>query len=163
MLKSATGEADRTKLLRQVANRIRYSIATRKPFATNEDAKLKVTTMWGAKGLTADHVYVLGLCKEAIPGLRRDSYPGTEQEYIEEQQRLFYVSITRSKSTLVLSRAEKIKRGDAMNLNLHVKGNWHWSILEMCPFLRDIMSVLPAAHQGEELLKRNPPFSLDQL
>lgn len=159
----AAEEADGSKLLRQVARRLRYNIATRKPFATNEDAKLKVTTLWGAKGLTADHVYVVGLCKEAIPGLRRDSYPGTDQEYTDEQQRLFYVSITRSKGTLVLSRPEKIKRGDALNLNLHVKGNWHWSTLEMCPYLRDIMAVLPQAQQGEGLLKRNPPFSLAQL
>jgi hypothetical protein len=33
----------------------------------------------------------------------------------------------------------------------------------MCPFLRDIMSVLPEARQGEKLLEANPPFSLGQL
>jgi len=150
--------ADRSELLRQVARQLRYSIATRKPFATSEDAKLKVTTLWGAKGLTAEHVYVLGLCKEAIPGSRRESYPGTDYQYKEEQRRLFYVSITRSKNTLVLSRAEKIKAGEAKRLNLHARGNWHWLTLEMCPFLQDIMSVLPPAQSGESLLKANPAF-----
>ena len=161
---SSVKGADRSELLRQVARQLRYRIATRKPFVTSEDAMLKVTTLWSAKGLTADHVYVLGLCKETIPGLRRESYPGTESEYKEEQQRLFYVSITRSKQTLVLSRPTKIRRGDARSLNLRIKGSWHYPTLEMCPFLRDIMSVLPNnAQSGETLLKANPPFSLGQL
>ena len=58
-------------------------------------------TLWGAKGVTAEHVYLLGVCKEALPGERRDEYPGTDADYVDEQRRLFYVSITRAKKTLV--------------------------------------------------------------
>jgi superfamily I DNA/RNA helicase len=118
------------------------------------EARVKISTPWGAKGLTANHVYVVGLCEEAIPGLRTDEYPGTDADYREEQRRLFYVSITRSKQTLILSRPTKIKPGEAKRLNLHVKrsGSYYYD-LQMRPFLREIMSVLPAAVPGESLFK----------
>ncbi len=65
---------------------------------------LEIATLWGAKGVTADHVYILGLCAEALPGERKDDYPGTDEDHHEEQRRLFYVSITRTTKTLVMSR-----------------------------------------------------------
>lgn len=163
-LETSQGSVAREERLRQVARQLRYSIATREPLSARPEAKLKVATLWGAKGLTADHVYVIGLCKEAIPGVRTEEYHGTDSDYHEEQRRLFYVSITRSKQTLVLSRPRKIKPGDAQRLNLRVRksGRHYWD-LEMCTFLRDIMSVLPEAVSGESLLNANPPFSLSQL
>ena len=106
--------------LKEVARRLRYQIATREPFVPDETSDLQVATLWGAKGVTADHVYVIGLCKEAIPGIRHEAYPGTDLEFREEQRRLFYVSITRSKKTLVLSRANSIARGQAKQLGLQV-------------------------------------------
>ncbi len=154
----------RDEQLRQVARQLRYSIATREPLAAKAESKLKVTTVWGAKGLTAQHVYVLGLCKEAIPGIRTTEYPGTDADYYEEQRRLFYVTITRSRETLVLSRPKRIKPGDAQTLNLRVAGNArHYADLQMCPFLRDITEMLPTAVEGEALLNAKPPFELRNL
>src|SRR5262249_26480168 len=95
--------------LSDVVETLRHHIATREPFETSDNTQLKVATLWGAKGVTAEHVYVLGLCGAAVPGERRPEYPGTDLEYFEEQQRLFYVSITRAKQTLVLSRFKGIK------------------------------------------------------
>ncbi|MEK9135929.1 MAG: 3'-5' exonuclease, partial [Bacteroidota bacterium] len=87
--------------LQKVIRQLRYSIATREPLTTGTKAVLQITTLWGGKGLTADHVYVLGLCDEAIPGVRTDEYPGTDADYDDEQRRLFYVSITRAKQTMI--------------------------------------------------------------
>ena len=143
---------ERGEQLRQVARQLRYSIATREPLATESKSRLKVTTVWGAKGLTAHHVFVLGLCKEAIPEIRTAEYPGTDADYYEEQRRLFYVTITRSRETLVLSRPKRIRPGDAQKLNLQVGApQFHYSELQMCPFLRDIMDTLPTAVDGEKL------------
>jgi len=136
----------------QITRQLRYSIATKEPLVTAEST-LKVTTLWGAKGLTAQHVYVIGLCKEAIPGVRKSEYRGTDNDYYEEQRRLFYVTITRAKETLILSRSKKIKPGDAKQLNLHVRPpEPFYSELTMCPFLRDIMDELPDAVEGGTLL-----------
>jgi hypothetical protein len=137
--------------LKEVAQRLRYQIATREPFAPGEKFDLQVATMWGAKGVTADHVYVIGLCEEAIPGTRRDEYPGTESDFYEEQRRLFYVSLTRSKKTLVLSRANSIRAGEAARLGLVVsQGNRFRPDLVMCPYLRDIIDYLPRYQLGED-------------
>jgi DNA helicase II / ATP-dependent DNA helicase PcrA len=98
--------------LRSVAQRLRYQIPTREPSSSEGLPQIQVATLWGAKGVTAEHVYLLGTCDEAIPRKRRDEYPGTDEDYIEEQRRLFYVSITRSKKTLVISRAMNADKGE---------------------------------------------------
>ncbi len=153
---SLTDEVDRhptaTPLehLREIAKRLRQQIATREPIAENNATQLQVATLWGAKGVTAEHVYILGVCEEGIPGERREEYPGTEADYIEEQRRLFYVSITRSKQTLVISRAARIRTGEAQRLGLSVGNGRFWSTLRMSPFLRDIMNLLPDAVPGDQ-------------
>ena len=81
-------------------------------------------------------------------------------EYIEEQRRLFYVSITRPKKTLVLSRALNVKRGPARQMGLKVtSGSPFWANLTMSPFLEDILSVLPdasLASRGAAASRNNP-------
>jgi len=139
--------------LKTIAQQLRYQIATREPFVPDEASDAQIATLWGAKGITADHVFIVGLCDEAIPGERRDEYPGTDKDYIEEQRRLFYVSITRSKKTLVLSRASRIKRQDARETGLSTGQTGFWGTLKMSRFLRDIMKFLPTAEDGEEWVK----------
>src|SRR5260370_34294293 len=122
----------------------------REPADEGDTGRLRVATLWGVKCVTAEHVYILGACQEALPGERRDEYPGTDAEYVDEQKRLFYVSITRAKKTLVISRALGARRGLAYQLGLAVTpGSGFWANLKMSPFLHDIMSVLPNAVQGE--------------
>jgi hypothetical protein len=88
-------------------------------------------------GLAADGSEVLvvafnrvGACREAIPGERKDDYPGTEADYVNEQRRVFYVSVARCRKTLVLSRALKVGRGQAQQLGLAIKPGFNpfWSI-----------------------------------
>ena len=137
--------------LKEVAGMLRYQIATREPLAPSEQSDLQVATLWGAKGVTADHVYVLGLCDEAMPGAPRDEYPLTDEDYFQEQKRLFYVSITRSRKTLVLSRATSIPYGLAAQLGLaEGHGSPYRRYLKMSQYLRDIIQYLPEAQRGEE-------------
>jgi hypothetical protein len=144
-------EDEPAQRLRRVAERLRHQIATNEPLATGEQSNLQVATLWGAKGVTAEHVYILGVCQEALPGERRDEYPGTDAQYVEEQRRLFYVSITRPKRTLVISRARTVGRGPAKQLGLTVMsgGGKYWANLRMAPFLHDIMNLLPNAVGGD--------------
>jgi hypothetical protein len=65
------------------------------------------------------------------------------------RDRLFYVSITRAKRTLVISRALRVGRGPARQIGLTVTtGSKYWANLGMSPFLHDIMNMLPTAAQG---------------
>jgi DNA helicase-2/ATP-dependent DNA helicase PcrA len=61
----------------------------------------KILTMRMAKGLEADHVFVIGLEEGVFPNL---SWSGDE---IGEAARLFYVSMTRSKTGLHISHVRK--------------------------------------------------------
>ena len=105
-----------------VADWARVYIAMRDTdVAQGDEADISITTLWSAKGVTAENVYIIGMCDEAVPGEKKDEYPGTTLDFIEEQQRLFYVSITRSKRTLVISRAKSIKVGEARKCGLAFK------------------------------------------
>ena len=145
------------ELLKGVARTLRYQIATREPLESELDANVTVSTFWGAKGVTADHVYILGLFKEALPGQRRNEYPGTDNEYYEEQRRLFYVSITRAKETMFLSRPLKIKRSEAAKLGIEIApGQSPWPIVEASPFLLEIIGYLPSAEDGANWSRATP-------
>lgn len=150
-LQSDKPDSTTQEQLKEVSRRFRYQIATREPFVPDASSDLQVATLWGAKGVTADHVYIIDLCKEAIPGNRREEYPGTDLDFMEEQRRLFYVSITRSRGTLVLSRSSTIGRGQASRLGLQVdEGYGARARLNMSPFLRDIIGFLPNCQEGED-------------
>jgi hypothetical protein len=142
--------ASKEQLLREVARQLRHAIATREAVETDESSDLHVSTLWGAKGVTAEHVYMLGACNEALPGARRPEYPGTEVQYREEQRRLFYVSITRARRTLVISRALYCNVVAARKIGLSVP---HDAVspykLQMSSFHRDITKLLPKAVNGD--------------
>ena len=138
------------QLMKRVVEDLRYRISVREPFVSIGDADLQITTLWGAKGLTADHVYVLGLCDEALPGRPSKEYPGSDADYLSEQRRLFYVAITRTKRTLVLSRPQKVLKGAARRLNLDAAGSNYYLNLSVSRFLCDILPVLPHAVTGDE-------------
>ncbi len=147
-----TEKADSTaqQQLKEVAKQLRYHIATREPFESVGKTDLMITTLWGAKGITASHVYVLGLCDEAIPGEMREEYPGTLLDYREEQKRLFYVSITRARKSLVLSRAQYMRRGDFARLGLGRSTGKKIVKLRMSQFLHDIIDFLPRSQNGDD-------------
>jgi DNA helicase-2/ATP-dependent DNA helicase PcrA len=137
----------------KVAQHLRHRIATREAFAENGEG-LAIATLWGAKGLTADHVYVLGLCDEAVPGWRPDDYPGTDNDHLDEQRRLFYVTITRAKHTTVLSRPTGISVGDAKQLNLRwrAKKSAYIAKLHTSRYLVEIMNLdgIPDSESGDD-------------
>jgi DNA helicase II / ATP-dependent DNA helicase PcrA len=67
--------------------------------ATNDDEKLRLSTIHQAKGLEFDVVFVIMLCDGLFPSQRSlDSEDGEEEE-----RRLLYVAITRARNELYLS------------------------------------------------------------
>lgn len=146
------GEIQRTphEYLQEAARHLRRLIATREVLSTESTAPdIEVMTLWGAKGVTAEHVYVLGLCHEALPGTRRDDYPGDTAAFEDEQRRLFYVTLTRAKKTLVLSRSLEIEAATALGQGLRGQHVSRTRMrLKMSDFLRDILPHLPRAVRG---------------
>lgn len=138
-----------------LATKLRYRIATREPLGeehTNGHG-IRIVTLWGAKGLTADYVYLLGLADEALPGEHDPDETGlTESEHLAEQRRLLYVSLTRAKRSLVISRAEKLRLGEvaALGLRRTSRRNVAWQYLTPCRFFNDLPAdILPNSVSGE--------------
>lgn len=130
-------DAEEELTLQALVQRLRYRIATREPLGEEEEPDIRIVTLWGAKGLTADFVYIVGLCDEALPGAYdTDSTGLTEGEHKREQLRLLYVSLTRAKQALVISRPTKIRRGEvpALGLRSTSNRNQHWQYLRQCEF-----------------------------
>jgi DNA helicase-2/ATP-dependent DNA helicase PcrA len=67
--------------------------------ATDDDEKLKLSSIHQAKGLEFNVVFVIMLCEGLFPSGRSMD----EVESLEEERRLFYVAVTRAKNELYLT------------------------------------------------------------
>ncbi len=147
-------EPETEPTLEELVQRLRHRISTREPLGLDEQPDIKIVTLWGAKGLTADFVYIAGLCDEALPGpYNEDSTGLTEEEHEREQLRLLYVSLTRAKQALVISRPQSIRRGQvaALGLKRTAAGSSYWQGLRQCRFFTDVSAAhLPAAASGTD-------------
>ncbi len=83
-------------------------IALRPKEPPPDTSAVSLSTVHAAKGLEFDNVWVVGLAEDILPSwqsLKHNARPGD----LEEERRNCFVAITRTKKTLVLSRAERIK------------------------------------------------------
>jgi superfamily I DNA/RNA helicase len=152
LLAESTRLLDEDPNLEVLGRRLRYRIATREPLGEEPRGGIRIVTLWGAKGLTADWVYLVGLADEALPGPHDEDESGLElSEHLAEQRRLLYVSLTRARRCLVLSRATRLRRGMVMALGLKRTSNgtrWH-QVLKPCQFFEDVPhEALPASVDG---------------
>ena len=99
--------------LQSVLERLRYRIATRIPLTETENARVRIMTLHGAKGLEADVVIVAGMADQIIPGYLSEEPSEAEKER-EERRRLLYVSVTRAKRQLVISWSLMMAYRDAV-------------------------------------------------
>lgn len=74
-------------------------VASSTPVRGNGEPPLTLSTIHSAKGLEWDTVYLIGL----IDGVLPVSFSLSNENSIEEEQRLFYVAVTRAKRHLFLS------------------------------------------------------------
>jgi superfamily I DNA/RNA helicase len=65
--------------------------------------RVRIMTMHGAKGLSAQVVFIPGLEEDHLPGAKRAPYPGQ----VMEAARMLYVSVTRARLACILSLARR--------------------------------------------------------
>lgn len=68
------------------------------------DGTIQCMTIHGAKGLEFEHVYVMGLAEELLP-LSHAIQRGSASDEMQEERRGCFVAITRTETTLTLTRA----------------------------------------------------------
>ena len=103
---------------------------------------VRVMSLHKSKGLTADLVIVMGCVEGLVP---RVDYGGAGQDMVlEEQRRLFYVALTRTRQTLVLSSVTNLPADVAHRLRAR-------SRTITSRFIHELGPARPAAILGTEL------------
>lgn len=116
---------------------------------------VRVMSLHKSKGLTADLVVVVGCIEGLIPLVTGSSI--AEQNFaLEEQRRLFYVAITRTKNILVLSSVTELPRKDAHRMGVKVRGGDATHAKTIASrFLSELGPARPTAVLGDSILKAN--------
>ena len=113
---------------------------------------VRVMSLHKAKGLSADLVIVAGCVQGLIPTAPdRNSSLNEQKQMLEEQRRLFYVAITRTRKILVLSSVTRLPKHEAYRMRAKV-GPRGKTIASR--FLSELGPSLPRAERGIEWLKK---------
>lgn len=83
---------------------------------------VRVMSLHKSKGLTARLVVVMGCNEGMIPRVDYDEPQPVQKRQLEEQRRLFYVALTRTTETLILSSIANIPTQVALQMGLGVQG-----------------------------------------
>ena len=83
---------------------------------------VRVMSLHKSKGLTAKLVVVMGCIEGMIPRIDFTAPQAERQRSLEEQRRLFYVALTRTTETLILSSVTNIPVQQAYQMGLGVAG-----------------------------------------
>jgi superfamily I DNA/RNA helicase len=113
---------------------------------------VRVMSLHKSKGLTADLVVVIGCIEGLIPTLPRDATPQEKLRALEEQRRLFYVAITRTRQTLVLSSVTRLPLSDAYRMGAQVRGGGNHAPTIASRFLNELGPSRPPATPGAAIV-----------
>lgn len=109
---------------------------------------VRVMSLHKSKGLTAKLVVVMGCIEGMIPRIDYSAPLVERQRSLEEQRRLFYVALTRTTETLVLSSVTHIPTQQAFQMGLGVAGGQ----VQASRFITELGPTHPAPTRGEALI-----------
>jgi len=117
---------------------------------------VRVMSLHKSKGLTGDMVIVLGCIAGMIPSVIPEGLtPSEQQRFMEEQRRLFFVALTRTSRTLVLSSTLILPRDLAyrMRVPLGRGGDAAHATTRASMFLGELGSSAPEPLTGDRFLQ----------
>jgi DNA helicase-2/ATP-dependent DNA helicase PcrA len=115
------------------------------------DDIIRIMSLHKSKGLTAKCVVVVGCVAGALPTISPGLSPIEQNQTIEEQRRLFYVAITRTSQTLVLSSAATAPFGESMQMGLpSIRRMGTNAVLQASPFMSELGNSVPATMSGNQ-------------
>jgi DNA helicase-2/ATP-dependent DNA helicase PcrA len=124
------------------------------PELPNDVDYVRVMSLHKSKGLTADLVVVASCIEGFIPFIEDGLTPDEEQLALEEQRRLFYVAITRTTQTLILSSMTQLPRAAAHKMGARVgNGNVTHAATIASRFFGDLGPDKPATVRGQSILE----------
>ena len=124
-------------------------VITQPELPADSDDVIRVMSLHKSKGLTANCVIVVGCVVGAVPTIKSGLSALDTAKAIEEQRRLFYVAITRTKETLVLSSSASAPYAQAMKMRFQVGHRIGSSVaLQASPFLSELGPHAPTPQSG---------------
>ncbi len=108
---------------------------------------VRVMSLHKSKGLTAKLVVVMGCIEGMIPRIDHTAPQADRQRSLEEQRRLFYVALTRTTETLILSSVTHIPVQQALQMGLGVAGGQ----VQTSRFINELGPTRPAPIAGAAL------------
>lgn len=113
---------------------------------------VRVMSLHKSKGLTADVVVVLGCIEGLIPMVTGNTL-AEQAASLEEQRRLFYVAITRTRRVLILSSVTQLPRDLAYRMGANVRGGNRTHARTIASrFLSELGPTRPAAVLGNSVV-----------
>lgn len=134
----------------ELLNELRIDI-TQPELPGTQGQSVRIMSLHKSKGLTARLVVLAGCVSGILPTIDFSAPPLEQERQRQEQRRLFYVGLTRSTETLVISSAVRIRRGMAMQIGIRVpSGRKYGSVsLPASPFLAELGPSAPASIRGD--------------
>jgi hypothetical protein len=117
---------------------------------------IRIMSLHKSKGLTADMVVILGCIRGMIPAaIPEDLTPQAQQGFIEEQRRLFFVALTRTRKILILSDFARIPRDLAHRTRVPIRsgGTADEALTYASAFLGELGRSRPRTMTAEEFLE----------
>ncbi len=114
---------------------------------------VRVMSLHKSKGLTADLVVVMGCVQGLIPHIDESLSQAEKDRILEEQRRLFYVALTRSRDTLVLSSVTNLPRDLAHRNQVRITGRGQNVRTITSDFIYELGHSQPKPVPGARLLK----------
>lgn len=106
---------------------------------------IRIMSLHKSKGLTARLVVIATCVSGIIPSIDFLAPPDEQNRQWQEQRRLFFVGITRSTETLVLSSAVRISHQAARLMRMPIPPGVGAAVLHASPFLAELGPNAPAA------------------
>jgi ATP-dependent DNA helicase UvrD/PcrA len=113
---AAQQAAEDAETLGDLAASVRYGVSQRE--VPLEAAEVRVMSMHASKGLTADLVVLAGLVEGFIPRIDDELSVDEQEAQRQEQRRLFFVAMTRTRNILVFSTYSALDAATAYRLQV---------------------------------------------
>lgn len=115
---------------------------------------VRVMSLHKSKGLAADLVVIVGCIEGLVPFIDDDLPPVDQERSLHEQRRLFYVAITRTRQTLVVSSVVKLPRSLAYRMGARVWGGGPTTANTIASrFIEELGPSKPNAISGNDFLQ----------
>lgn len=135
----------------KLADAIKRSVS--QPDMPTDVDYIRVMSLHKSKGLTADLVVVCGCLQGLIPRIDTDDTIQEQQRSLEEQRRLFYVAITRTRQTLILSSITGLPAAAAFKMRARTTRTVNGTARTVASqFIHELGPQCPAAVTGQHFL-----------